>query len=30
LKSKGLRALKTSFVYHNMLIAVILHPIWCL
>ena len=27
-KSKGLRALKTSFVYHNMLIAVILHHIW--
>ena len=27
-KSKGLRALETSFVCHNMLIAVILHPIW--
>ena len=27
-KSKGLRALKTSFACHNVLIAVILHPIW--
>ena len=27
-KSKGLRALKTSFVCHNVLIAVIPHPLW--
>jgi hypothetical protein len=29
-KSKGLKALKTSFACHNVLIAVILHPIWAL